>query len=430
MWLKPTPQVLIAVVDFPRSTAGQILSRAINEYEVHLETGSTVDRVLLRWPLPENPFDKTHAPQLSGFSWQDPFRCEKPWARNQFGEDRTCLALSGMGDHIRSVMPDELRRDVSSKLRLHPPHLDGIEELYGKLLPGLRHGSSDPKVVQVVFPLPLDMQQTEDGRLALRTPKAAVEGQMRIVINFKPTRPASTIRVGHDGAEPTADGGATEWRWEIPWPQGAESGKASLFYAEEEVSSIDLRRWPGAGTLRAAVDCYFDPGHKLLQKALSGQSEKKSNDEKVQRAFETGVVRLMNLLGIPLVWYGQGPLQRRSDAAGLVHEEENRVVVLAECTLEKPEAKFSALKERAHELARSLAGEAEVLPVVFTATEPPEATFDTATDHRIALVGRTELNSLLDMVFATRRHEHPLAFLNRLRSPAPVRRISAGWRGP
>jgi hypothetical protein len=41
----------------------------------------------------------------------------------------------------------------------------------------------------------------------------------------------------------------------------------------------------------------------------------------------------------------EGASPRRSDAAGLVDKEEKRVVVLAECTLEKPEAKFSALKE-------------------------------------------------------------------------------------
>jgi len=56
------------------------------------------------------------------------------------------------------------------------------------------------------------------------------------------------------------------------------------------------------------------------------------------------VIRLMNLLEIPLVWYGKGALPRRSDAAGLVDEKENRVVVLAECTVEKPEAKLSASK--------------------------------------------------------------------------------------
>jgi len=426
MWVEPAPQVLIAVVDFPKSTASQILFKAIDKYEVDLETGSTVDRVLLRWPLPGNSVDETQPPRLSGFSWQDPFRYEKPWARNQFGKDRTCLVLTGTGDSIRTVMPDQLCRDVSSGLRLDPPHFDGIEDLYERLLPGLGHGASDLRVFQVVFPLPLDMEQTEDGSLALRAPKAALEGRIQIIVNFRPAGPATRIQVIHDGAQPTGGGQTAEWQWQIAWPQGAESGKASLFYVGEQVSSIDLRRWPRAGTLRAAVDCHFDPDHKLLQEALLGQNKEKSKDGTAQRAFEMAVVRLMNLLGIPLVWYGQGASPRRSDAAGLVDKEEKRVVVLAECTLEKPEAKFSALKERTQELAESLAGEAEVLPVVFTQVDPPESVFETATDHGIALVGRNELNSLFEMLSATTRKGDALCLLNSMRSFFPGSRFRLG----
>jgi hypothetical protein len=416
LWLTPTPEFLVAVVDFPRVAAAQILPSAINNYEVNLETSSTVDRVWLKWPLPGNSPAETDPPRLPGFWWQDPFRCKKPSARNQFGEDRTCLALTGRGNDIRDVMPDELCRDVSSRLLRDPPHFDGIEGLYEALLPGLRHGASDPRVAQILFPVPLDMEQTEEGKLALLAPKRASEGPMQVVVTFEPAGAPYEIQATHDTAKPTGDGRRVEWRWEILWPQGAESGKASLFYAGELVSDIDLRRWPGAGTLRAAVDCYFDPDHKLLQEALFGQDEKKSKDGTAQQAFEIAVVRLMNLLGIPLVWYGQGASPRRSDAAGLVDKKEKRVVVLAECTVEKPEAKFSALKERAQELAKSLGGETDVLPVVFTQADPPDSVFDTAYDHGVALIGRDELTSLFEMLSATTTKEDALSFLSRFRS--------------
>jgi hypothetical protein len=416
MWLEPTPQFLVAVVDFPKAAAWQILCSATDKHKVDLENGSTVDRVLLRWSLPGNSSADTHPPRLSGLSWQDPFRYEKPWSRNQLGENRTCLALTGTGDFIRDIMSDEFGRRVGSKLRLDPPYFDGIEGLYETLLPGLRHGASDPRVVQVVFPLPLDMEQTEDGSIALRTLKGALEERMQIILNFGPVGPATAIQVTQDGAKLTADGRTSGWRWEIPWPHRAESGKASLYYADEEVSCVNLRRWPGAGTLRAAVDCYFDPDHKLLQGALFGKNEKESKVGKAQDAFEMAVIRLMNLLGIPLVWYGQGASPRRSDAAGLVHKEERHVVVLAECTLEKPEAKFSALKGRTEELAESLKGEAEVLPAVFSQADPPGSVFDAAHDHGIALVGRNELSSLFEMLSATTRKEDALSFLNRMRS--------------
>jgi hypothetical protein len=424
MWIEPAPQVLIAVVDFPKSTANQILFKAIEKYEVDLETGSTVNRVLLRWPLPGNSADETQVPRLSGFSWHDPFRYEKTWARNRFGEDRTCLVLTGIGDFIHTVMPDQLCRDVGSKLLRDPPHFDGMEELYERLLPGIGHGASDLRVFQVVFPLPLDMEQTEDGSLALRAPEVAVEGQMRIVVNFKPAGPPTPIQATHDTGKLTGDGRTVEWRCEILWPPGAESGKASLFYAGEEVSSIDLRRWPGAGTLRAAVDCYFDPDHKRLKEALLGLDKKDSRKAKASQTFEEATVRLMNLLGVPLIWYGgQWASSARNDAAGLLDKKEKRVVVLAECTAEKPETKFSALKDRAQKLAESVGGEAEVLPVVFTQVDPPESVFETAADHGVALVGRTELSSLFGMLSATTK-EHVLDFLNRLRSPFRGRGIS------
>jgi len=415
-WLEPVLQVLIAVVDFPKSTASQILFKAIDKYEINLETHSTVDRALLRWPLPGDSVSQTQPPRLAGWSWHEPVRYEKPWAGDQVGENRTCLALAGMGEAIRDVMPHELWRDVSSKLRRDPPHFDGIEGFYDEFLPGLSRGPLGARFAQVVFPLPLDMEQAEDGRILLRAPNVAEDGQMRIVLNFAPTGPPKELQATRSTGEPTGSGRKVEWRQDIPWPPGAESAKASLFYAGEEVSSIDVRRWLGAGDLRGAIDSYFDPDHKLLHEDLFGKNEKKSRAKKPQHAFEMAVVRLMNLLGIPLVWYGEGGVPRRSDAAGLVDGKGKRVVVLVECTVEKPEAKFSALRERSQQLAESLlGGEADVLPVVFTPADPPESMLDTARDHGVALVTRSGLSSLFAMLNGTAQERDALNFLDLLR---------------
>jgi hypothetical protein len=426
VWLEPAPQVLITAIDFPKSTATQILFKAIDKYHVDLETGSTFDRVLIRWPLPGDSSAEAQPPRLAGFSWHEPHRWERPHARNQFGEDRTCLVLTGTGDYINTIMSDQLCRDLSSKLRRDPPHFDGIEGLYEKLLPGLRRGSSDQRTVQVIFPLPLDLEQAEDGAIALRAPKGAIEGQMKVVVNFKPAGQAAVIEVAHADTELSEDRQAALWHWPVAWPQGAESGKASLFYAGEEVSSIDLRRWAGAGTLRSAIDCYFDPDHEHLRQALFGENKKTGKEGGRSRAFEMAVVRLMVLLGIPLVWYGEGEFHRRNDAAGLVVEKQKRLVVLVECTIEKPETKFSALKGRAQELAQSLTGEAEVLPAVFTQVEPAESVYESAADHGIALVGRNEIKFLFGMLSATAQKEDPLDFLDQLRSLPPGTRLSLG----
>jgi hypothetical protein len=111
-----------------------------------------------------------------------------------------------------------------------------------------------------------------------------------------------------------------------------------------------------------------------------------------------------------------GSLPRRNDAAGFVDKAGKRVVVLAECTVENPQAKFSSLRDRAQKLSDSLAGEAEVLPVVFTQTEPPESVFRDAYDHSMALVGRNELTSLFNMLSATTRQEDALSFLYGLKN--------------
>lgn len=411
--LEPTPEVLVAEVDFAKSIGEQILFKAISEYRIDLETAETFDRVFLRWPLSHAPGTGQPA-QFSAFSWHEPFRYESSAAKNQFGEDRTCITLIGMGDYIRTIMPDQLSRNVSSKLRLLPPdHFDGIAKLYEKLLPGLKYDSGGLRVVQVIFPLPFDLEQREDGNLTLQAPIAARQQQMEIIGNYQPES-ATRIRILGDAASPAANGQKVEWSLSIPWPKGAESGKASLYYAGEEVATISLQRWPGAGTLRAAVDFYFDPEHKRLRAALFGETKESSKSQ----AFEMAVVRLMNLLGSPLVWYGKGASEgRRNDAAGVVGEKRERIVVLAECTVEKPEEKFSALRDRIQKLTESLRGGAEVLAVVFTQADPPQLVFDAAAEHGIALVGSKELRQLFEMLSVTAAEEDVLGFLNKQKSP-------------
>jgi hypothetical protein len=414
-WLQPTPEVLISVVDFAKPIAAQVLFKAIAKYHIDLETDSTVDRVLLRWPLPGSPADNLSSPRLSSFSWQDSDRYQRQWAMSRFGEDRTCLAITGTGDYIRNLMPDQLCREVSSKLLLNPPHFGGIDAVYQELLPGVGYDSSNLRIFEAVFPLPFDLEQTGDGRLALRVQTAAANWPMQIIVKFNPGKSADKIQVTSAGAARAADNQGTKWTWNVSWPRGAESGKASLFVAGEEITSIDLRRWPAAGSLRAAVDCYFDAEHKFLRQSLFGENQK-INKGHASQAFEMAVVRSMNLLGIPLVWYGKGVSVGRNDAAGVVDRKQGRVVVLAECATEKPEAKFSALRDRAQKLGGWLAGEAEVLPVVFTQVDPPWSVFEAAVDHGIALVGRTELGTLFNMLPAITREKDALGFLKGLRS--------------
>jgi hypothetical protein len=111
----------------------------------------------------------------------------------------------------------------------------------------------------------------------------------------------------------------------------------------------------GGGSL--ANDEYFDSEHTRLRGALVYSSRKSSEP------FELAVVRLLNILGIPSIWM-EKPLTTRADAVGIVQSDKSSVLLLIECTREKPAEKFSTLAERANELRRSLQIKAEVLPIV------------------------------------------------------------------
>jgi len=419
-WLDPTPCFLAAVLDVAKSEATQIIYRAVANYVVHLENNSTIVDAPLRWPLAN-----AQPPRDSEFRWNPPMRYQRTHALRFFGEGRSSVALLGSGGNVQEVLPYDLQRDVSSKLRLHS-YYDGIEGLCERLVPGWQPGQHN-RAAEVVFPLPFDIKQNESGMLVVRLPKSAAENQVRVRIFSKPGNSVTELSVAPQLRQPSPDGTGVEWRWDIGWPKGAESGTASLFYSGEEIDSAELLRWPAAATLRAAVDSHFDADHKRLRGVLLGDNVKHRSSKALD--FETAVVRLMNLLGIPLVWYGKGVSPGLNDAAGLVVKGEERVVVLAECTVEKPEIKFSSLKDRAEELGRFLQNEAEVLPVVFTQSDPPESVFEAAADHGISLVGRSELKSLFDMLSG--RHSAPknaLAFLTGIRARFPGIRSLPGIR--
>src|SRR5262249_40817136 len=128
-----------------------------------------------------------------------------------------------------------------------------------------------------------------------------------------------------------------EGRWQHPieWPDKAELAKVVLFFGDREIETTNVHREVVRRSVRLAVDDYFDPGRKRLEKLLF---------DKNAQGFEMAVVRLFNLLGVPLIWYGKGAtLSGRSDtAAYLADLGYQGIVLLGECTRERPDAKFSA----------------------------------------------------------------------------------------
>jgi len=175
------------------------------------------------------------------------------------------------------------------------------------------------------------------------------------------------------------------------WPKEATKGQAYLYYKGEEVDHLAIRRWLGSSSWRAATDAYFDPNHDFLVSVLA----EKSNSS----AFEHAVVRLFSIAGIPTVWYGEARLKGRPDFASFFSATNGeKVVVLGDCTLEKPASKFTPIKERATELQEVLGDAAIVLPVVVTASNPAQSDLKHAQHDGIVLIGREELRKLLGMI--------------------------------
>jgi hypothetical protein len=178
--------------------------------------------------------------------------------------------------------------------------------------------------------------------------------------------------------------------WEPEWPETATHASIRLFWGRHEIDAVTINRWPTSASLLGAVDEFFDTEHRRLRSALEYSSRKSSEP------FELAVVRLLNILGIPSIWYGK-TVDDRADAVGIVQSDKSSVLLLIECTREKPAEKFSTLAERANELRR-LQIRAEVLPIVFTAAHIVESEMNSAVEYGVGLIGANEIEYLMKLI--------------------------------
>jgi hypothetical protein len=176
----------------------------------------------------------------------------------------------------------------------------------------------------------------------------------------------------------------------IPWPAEAKNADAHIYYGQEEVEKFVVRHWGVTANWRLMVDDDFDPGANLLSEAL--KTAKKSD------LFEQAVVRLLTLGGIPATWHGASRECGKPDLAAYYEDTNRRIVILGECTLEKPQVKTASLKSRAHKVRELLGEAAVVLPVVFTRCDPAEGDYGHAAREGIALLGGNELAGIFQLV--------------------------------
>jgi hypothetical protein len=95
----------------------------------------------------------------------------------------------------------------------------------------------------------------------------------------------------------------------------------------------------------------------IFKRGLEGRKE--------QTDFELAVVRLLNELRIPTVWYGEKLYKDRPDLAACIELKNQWIVILGECTVQEPSVKFTPLLTRKKELEKLIQGEVQVKPVVF-----------------------------------------------------------------
>src|SRR5207244_1945451 len=93
-------------------------------------------------------------------------------------------------------------------------------------------------------------------------------------------------------------GGISEWYVPVKWPAGSERGKAILYVDDDRIDEVEIKRWQDALNARLALNTFFDPGHERLKAAL------RLADPKAARPFELAVMKILSMLGVNIVWYG------------------------------------------------------------------------------------------------------------------------------
>ena len=334
------------------------------------------------------------------------------------GTNGAGYALSANGERSIDILSYADQQRLDGKLRAGEPVFDGLGDLMGKLLPGRPSHifQADPQF-QIVAPLPFFLEHPEPTRLRVSAPATTPCDVVGLRFFFGPEGlPASPPRgLRPENAAPS-NLGMIQWTVDIPWPEGSTTAKACLFFVDREIDSLEMNRWAAGASLRAVLDDYFDPERHRLREGL-GLEFSRAASKLQARQFEAAVARLMSLLGIPLIWYGDWLAEKEHpDLGGMTEVIGRKVAILGECTVSKPEAKFSELHKRADQLTARLGTEAEVIAVVFTSAPTTQSDTAHAAEHQIALVGREVLGQLFNLLQSPDDPSNVLELLRQIRN--------------
>ncbi len=321
------------------------------------------------------------------------WRPQREWADNK-GPYRPSIQLKATGDNFYELISRDVSERISRQLLAHTTPYNGLDGLL-KYMGSVNRPDSNGNeaLVEIKAILPFDIKSQED-QMVVECPDLLVS-KLSVLFFFSAHE---SVTVPYSVESSIAN--RSNWMvvpFRIPWPETVLQAEAHVRYNGEELERITIRHWATGANWRVMVDSYFDPDSKLLKQALrddiQGQKEEKRSE-----AFEQAVARLLNLGGIATIWHGSLRHSSKPDLAGYCEIPNRRIVLISECTLEKPTVKLSTLKSRIGKLRELIAQSAELLAIVFTACDPVESDYTEAAKADIALIGRNEIANIEELV--------------------------------
>jgi hypothetical protein len=325
----------------------------------------------------------------SSLSWFNPVRFDRR-GFNFFGTYPMGFSWSIQEQRQFGVIPagSECWQKANEYLR-RETHIDGVEALIRKLTPNLKVSTLACPELQVVAPVPFDLADLKTGAVEATIPATAQRKSVTLKTFFYPELQPPAVRVIAP-TEYSEDGSSVRIEWNPAWPENATNATVHLFWGGLDIDALPINRWKESASILGVVDEYFDPKRQRLRTDLEYRDKRPSEE------FEQAVVRLLNVLGIPTIWYGK-TVSDRADALGIV-QSDKKILLLIECSREKPIEKFSTLAERANHLRKFLPIKVEVLPIVFTAARIVASEAAAAVEYGLGLIGADEIEHLIGLI--------------------------------
>lgn len=373
--LKPTKDFIACETDLSISKLQGFLQEIVTSGTMRIKVGEKLLAVFFKAPDPSNPKSAQQiqfGPRYTtlGHEHDDSF---------EVGDSQITLSEPSL-EYMYKIFNYEQQATVSSYLRSKRPRFKDVRDLLSRL--GLPSDLNRQYTgVEVVAPLPFAMY-ANNSVVTVAGPRSALH-KISVTGFFEVGDRTLRLRGSRMSRKPSL----RSISGPITWPERSNSGKLFLYFGKHEIGHINVRRWSGSSNWQLSAHEFFDPTHALLK---TGLQERKEAEQ-----FETAVVRLLNELQIPAVWYGAKRYGDRPDLFASIQNGHHRWVLLGECTGQKPSDKFTRLLTRRRELTDLLQNEVQIVSVVFTPSTVSGVDKKQAREDGIIIVGADELAMLL-----------------------------------